>query len=148
MKIFVNFDFRFSKIRKCFGIVGVFVKEVVTFTIGFGFSVLNSIWEHRLKIFFRPPKTKNKRPPKNLIFFQKCEQFSYGPFGGIFLGCLVSLRCDDEIRRLKLELYEMVSNATSARLELIELQPSHGCLDPDIPANLRRQGGVRKEEIQ
>ena len=43
--------FRFSKkiqnvpnIRKCFGIVGVFVKAIVIFNIGFGFVVFKSIW--------------------------------------------------------------------------------------------------------
>ena len=32
------------KVRKYFGIFGVFVKEIVNFNIGFGFVVLNSIW--------------------------------------------------------------------------------------------------------
>ena len=30
--------------RKYFGIVGVFVKEIVIFNIGFGFVVFKSIW--------------------------------------------------------------------------------------------------------
>ena len=50
-----------------------------------------TIWEHRLKIFFAPPKSKKKRPPGNRKCLQKCEQFSYGTFGGIFLGFLVPL---------------------------------------------------------
>ena len=40
-----NFEtFHFSENRKCFDFWGVFVKEVVIFNIGFGFSGLNSIW--------------------------------------------------------------------------------------------------------
>ena len=42
----------FSRFRKYFGIFGVFVKQIVIFNIGFGFVVLNSIWEHGLKICF------------------------------------------------------------------------------------------------
>ena len=34
--------------------LGVFVKQIVVLNIGFGFCVFNSIWEHRLKIFFDP----------------------------------------------------------------------------------------------
>ena len=44
----------FTKFRKYVGIVGVVVKQNVIFNIGFGFCVFNSIWEHRLKIFFDP----------------------------------------------------------------------------------------------
>ena len=43
--------FHCLKHRKCFGIFGVFVKEIVIFNIGFGFVVLESIWWHGLKIF-------------------------------------------------------------------------------------------------
>ena len=50
--IFQNVRF----LRKCFGILGVFVKEIIIFNIGFGLCVLNSIWEHGLKIFFDPTK--------------------------------------------------------------------------------------------
>ncbi len=46
-----NFDFlkihNFTKNPKCrkySGILGVFVKEIVIFYIGFGFVVFNSIW--------------------------------------------------------------------------------------------------------
>ena len=35
-------QFRFF--RKCFGFVGVFVKEIEKLNIGFGFCELNSIW--------------------------------------------------------------------------------------------------------
>ena len=70
--------------RKCVGFFGVFVKEIVIFDIGFGFCVLNSIWEHGLKIFFDSKKSK-KSTPQNRKFSQKCEQFSYETFGGIFL---------------------------------------------------------------
>ena len=59
------------------------VKQIVIFNIGFGFCVVNSIWEHRLKIFF-DPKSRKTPPPPNRTFSQKCEQFSYGTFGGIF----------------------------------------------------------------
>ena len=71
--------FRFlknPKLRKYFGIVGAFVKEIVIFNIGFGFCVCNSIWEHRLKMFFDPNKS-NKSTPQHRNFSQKCEQFSY-----------------------------------------------------------------------
>ena len=34
----------FSRFRKCFGIVGVFAKQIVILDIGYGFVVLNSIW--------------------------------------------------------------------------------------------------------
>ena len=53
--------FRFRFFRKCFCFFGVFVKEIVTFDIGFGFCVLNSIWEHGLKIFFDSKNRKNPR---------------------------------------------------------------------------------------
>ena len=53
----------FPKVRKYFGIDGVFVKELVIFHIGFGLCVFNSIWEHRLKIFF-DPKNRENRPRK------------------------------------------------------------------------------------
>ena len=36
----------FPTFRKYFGIFDVFVKEIVIVYIGFGFVVLNSIWEH------------------------------------------------------------------------------------------------------
>ena len=49
-KIFRNF----SNISKAFWHFGVFVKEILFLNIGFGFCVFNSIWEHRLKIFFDP----------------------------------------------------------------------------------------------
>ena len=64
------FDFpkkEITKVRKCFGVFGVFVKQIVVFNIGFGFCVFNSIWEHRLKIFF-DPKSRTNRPPKNRKF--------------------------------------------------------------------------------
>ena len=51
----------FTNVLKYFG---VFVKEIVIFYIGFGFCVFDSIWEHRLKIFF-DPKNRTNRPPEN-----------------------------------------------------------------------------------
>ena len=74
-----------------FGIFGVFVKQIVIFNIGFGFCVFNSIWEHRLKIF-SAQKVENTTPHKSNKKIQKCEQFSYGTFGRMFLGFLVPLR--------------------------------------------------------
>ena len=45
--IFGNFE-KYPKLekscRKYFDIFGVFIKEIVTFNIGFGFVVLESIW--------------------------------------------------------------------------------------------------------
>ena len=41
--VFENFPTNLT-IKKCFGMFGVFVKETVTFNIGFGFVVLDSIW--------------------------------------------------------------------------------------------------------
>ena len=75
----------FSRFRKYFGIFDVFVKQIVIFNIGFGFVVLNSIWEHGLKMFFDIFRNFPKMS-------QKCEQFSYGTFGVIILGFLVPLR--------------------------------------------------------
>ena len=40
----------FHFFRKYLGFFGVFVKEIVTFNIGFGFVVFKSIWWHGLKI--------------------------------------------------------------------------------------------------
>ena len=63
---FLDFSKYFEKnrfFRQCFGFLGVFVREIVIFNIGFGFCVLNSTWEHRLKIFF-DPQIENVRPPK------------------------------------------------------------------------------------
>ena len=34
----------FSRVRKYFGILGAFVKQIIMFNIGFGFVILNSIW--------------------------------------------------------------------------------------------------------
>ena len=63
---FFEFLRNFLKVRTCFGMFGVFVKQIVISNIGFGFFVFNSIWEHRLKIFFDrtieffdPPKIEN-----------------------------------------------------------------------------------------
>ena len=81
----------FSRFQKHFGNFGVFVKQIVILNIGSGLCVFNSIWEHRLKTFFDPQKRKNRPPPKNRKLSQKCEQFSYETFGGIFLGFLVPL---------------------------------------------------------
>ena len=41
----------FSRIKKYFGFWGVFVKQIGILNIGFGFVVLNSIWEHTLNVF-------------------------------------------------------------------------------------------------
>ena len=71
--------------RKYFCMLGVFVKGIVIFNIGFGFCVFNSIFKHRLKIFF-DPRNRKSRHPKNRTFSQKYEQFSYETFGGIFWG--------------------------------------------------------------
>ena len=69
-----------QSVRKYFGIVGVVVKEIVILNIVFGFVVLNSIWEHGLKqMFDRFFETFQK-------MLQKCEQLSYGTFGGDILG--------------------------------------------------------------
>ena len=38
----ISKSFRF--VRKCFGFLGVCVKEIVIFNIGFGFVVFKSIW--------------------------------------------------------------------------------------------------------
>ena len=42
----------FSRFRTYFVFGGCFVKQIVFFNIVFGFVVLNSIWEHCLKIVF------------------------------------------------------------------------------------------------
>ena len=72
----------FSKIKKCFGFCGYCVKEIVILNSVFGFVVLNSIWEYGSNTFFDIFETFQ-------TMSQKCEQFSYGTFGGIFLGFLV-----------------------------------------------------------
>ena len=41
---FSFFNQKQNKKRKCFGLFGVFVKELVTLNIGFGFVVVDSIW--------------------------------------------------------------------------------------------------------
>ena len=64
---------------------GVFLKEIVTFNIGFGFFVFNSILEHGLKIFFDPKIEKTT--PQQIEKSQKCEPFSYETFGNIFWIC-------------------------------------------------------------
>ena len=91
MYVFVFFvvSETFPKYRKYFGIFGVFVKQIVILIIGFGFCVFNSIWKHRIKIFFDP----QNRPPQIDFFSKKCEQFSYGAFGGIFLGFKYPRKC-------------------------------------------------------
>ena len=43
-KMFKNFTGKSPNSRKHFGIFDVFVKEIVSFNIGFGFVVLRSIW--------------------------------------------------------------------------------------------------------
>ena len=63
LKYFEIFE-KFPNNRKYFGIVGVFVKEIIILNIGFGFCVFNSIWEHRLKIFFDPQKSNRFDPSK------------------------------------------------------------------------------------
>ena len=84
--MFLFFE-KVPNMRKYCGFVGVSVKEIVMFNIGSGLCVLNSIWEHRLKIFSTPKIEKNKKnDPTNRTKSQKCEQSPYGPFGGIFLG--------------------------------------------------------------
>ena len=83
-EIFQNISKKIRFFRQCFGFFGVFVKGIVIFNIGFGFCVLNSIYRHGLKIFFDSKKSK-KSTPQNRNKSQKCEQFSYETFGGIFL---------------------------------------------------------------
>ena len=63
LKLLDLFDYfqHFPKLRKRF----------VILSIGFGFCVFNSIWEHRLNLFLNICSNKN---PK---FSLKCEQFSY-----------------------------------------------------------------------
>ena len=51
---------KFTKFRKYVGMFGILVKQIVIFNIGFEFCVFDSIWDHRLKIFFDPPKIENK----------------------------------------------------------------------------------------
>ena len=58
----------FPNVRNYFGIVGVFVKEIVTLNIGFGFCVFNSIWEHKLKIFLDPTNRKISTSPQIEMF--------------------------------------------------------------------------------
>ena len=77
----------FPKFRKYFGILGVFVKEIVICNIGFGFCVLNSILEHRLKISFDPPNrkldpTKNQKNPRSVNSFRTKH---LGGYFGIFV---------------------------------------------------------------
>ena len=59
---FCKFSKKKEKKRKYFGIVGVFVKQIVILKVGFGFCVFKSIWKHRLKIFFDPQNRKNSTP--------------------------------------------------------------------------------------
>ena len=73
----------FPKFRKCFGIFGVSVKEIVTFNIGFGFCVFKSIWEHRLKIFFDPPNRKIDHQKVDL-FPRSVNNFRTKQLGGYF----------------------------------------------------------------
>ena len=78
--------------------------------IGFGFCVFNSIWEHRLKIFFDPPNRRN-RPPKIEHFSEVWTIFvrnMWGDILGIF-GPLTSLSSTLECTRqlFKLETKEM-----------------------------------------
>ena len=79
----------FQLFDSIFGIVAMFVIQNVILNIGFGFCVFNSIWEHRLN-YFPTPQIEKKRHLGNRTFSQKCEQISYGTFGGIFLGFLVT----------------------------------------------------------
>ena len=86
--VFENFRFLkisdfFSFFIKCFGFFGVFVKGIVIFNIGFGFCVFNSIWEHRLKIFFDPQNRKNTTPPKiekndRIMVLSKIQNSKFG----------------------------------------------------------------------
>ena len=47
---------------------GVFVKAIAIFNIGFGFCVFNSMWGHKLKIFF-DPQNRKVRPPQKIEHF-------------------------------------------------------------------------------
>ena len=69
----------FSRFRKYFVVFGVFVKQIVISNSVFGFVVLNSIWEHVFNIFFDIFRKQNQKSS------QKCEQFSYGTFGGMIV---------------------------------------------------------------
>ena len=63
--------------------LGVFVKQIVVFNIGFGFCVFNSIWEHRLKIFF-DPKNRKIDPQKIEHFPRSVNNFRTEHLGGYF----------------------------------------------------------------
>ena len=84
----VNSRSTFQHFESILFVFGVFVKQIVILNIVFGFVVLNSIWEHGSKHLFDILRNISKMS-------QKCEQFSYGTFGGIFLGFLVPLRVKD-----------------------------------------------------
>ena len=56
----------FSRFRKYFGILGVFVKQIVILNIVFGFVVLNSIWEHGLKTLFDNFSNIFKKCPRSV----------------------------------------------------------------------------------
>ena len=53
----------FSRFRKYFGFLGVFVKQLVIFNIGFGFCVLNSIWEYTLNVVLTFVRRRRRRRP-------------------------------------------------------------------------------------
>ena len=105
----------FRKIRKYFGIVGVFVKEIVIFNIGFGFCVLNSILKHRLKIFSDPQKSKKTTPNKSNIFPEVWTIYVRNIWG-IFLGFWVPLKCTAVQRsRHRFDAYVLPHGGTKER---------------------------------
>ena len=54
----------FSRFQKYYGILGVFVKQIVILNILFGFNVLNSIWGHGLKCFLTLVQIFSKNVPE------------------------------------------------------------------------------------
>ena len=77
--------FEKSKMSKVFWHAGCFCKTSCIFYIGFGFCVFNSVWEHRLKIFFDPQIEKNDPPQIGFVpltFYIFC-------FSGIYLRCVL-----------------------------------------------------------
>ena len=84
------FDFRkLTKQSKVFWHFGVFVKQVVILNIRFGFCGSNSVWDHRLKIFFDPPNRK-KSFPRNRTFprimvLSKIQNSKVGRWRGLVL---------------------------------------------------------------
>ena len=76
----------FSKFRKCFGIFGVFIQQIVVLNIGFGFCVFRSIWEHGLKQFFEHFFEFVQTNPRSVINF-RTDHFVRDVLGLLVLNC-------------------------------------------------------------